>query len=239
MAEDPFLTADIAHNLGAFDLRVSFSLNAPWTVLFGPSGAGKSTILRVLSGLLHPASGTVTLQDCTLLNTGQKLSVPAGKRGIGFVTQQPALFLHKTVRGNIAFGLHSLDRSRREHRIQEMLKLFRIEDLPDRMPRELSGGQLQRVALARSLAPGPKLLLLDEPFSGLDAELKESILAELTAWLAARGVPALYVSHDLAEAYRTGAEVIVIENGRIETQGPVHQVLAPRRDHLLRQLGAL
>jgi ABC-type sulfate/molybdate transport systems ATPase subunit len=102
---------------------------------------------------------------------------------------------------------------------------------------QLSGGEYQRVALARALAPEPRFLLLDEPFSGLDADMKESILNELTTWLAARSVPALYVSHDLAEAYQTGGHAIVIEQGRTETQGPVDQVLAPRRERLLRQLG--
>jgi molybdate transport system ATP-binding protein len=235
--ENAFLTADIAHRIGLLDLRVRFSLTSPWTVLFGPSGAGKSTILRILAGLTQPQGGSITLQRRTLLDVENHVSIPVGQRRIGFLTQQPALFPHMTVRRNIAFGLQSLVKEKRHQRITEMLRLFRVEDLAARLPAELSGGEYQRVALARALAPEPKFLLLDEPFSGLDSDLKESILNELTTWLAARRVPALYVTHDLAEAYQTGGDVIVIENGRVETQGPVQQVLAPRREQLLRQLG--
>jgi molybdate transport system ATP-binding protein len=239
VTETAFLSVDIEHHIGTFDLHASFRLDQPWTVLFGPSGAGKSTILRVLAGLMCPTSGVVTLKGQVLLQTNTGIHLPAGKRGIGFVTQQPALFPHMSVGRNVAFGLHALDHSEREQRVAEMLKLFRMEALAKRMPAELSGGERQRVALARALAPGPDLLLLDEPFSGLDAALKESILTDLTSWLCARNVPALYVSHDVAEAYQTAAEVIVVENGRTETQGPVQEVLASRRQHLLTQLGAL
>jgi ABC-type sulfate/molybdate transport systems ATPase subunit len=234
-----FLTAEIEHHIGAFDLRISFRLASPWTVLFGPSGAGKSTILRILAGLIQPQNGRITMQEHVLLDTKQDVSIRAGKRRIGYVTQQPALFPHMTVWCNVAFGLHGFSLEEREQRIREMLRLFRVDMLAERLPLELSGGEYQRVALARALAPEPKLLMLDESFSGLDAELKESILNELTAWLAARGVPALYVSHDVAEAYQTAADVIVVENGRLETQGPVEQVLATRRERLLRQLGVV
>jgi len=238
MVEAAFLTAAIEHGVGTLNLSAHFQLDKPWTVLFGPSGAGKSTILRILAGLTVPSKGSVTLNHRVLLQTNAGICISPGKRGIGFVTQQPALFPHMSVRRNIAFGLQDLDRTGRGQRVDEMLKLFRIEELSERMPVRLSGGERQRVALARALAPEPSLLLLDEPFSGLDAVLKESILAELTAWLKIRSLPALYVSHDIAEAYQTGAEVIVVENGRTEAQGPVQEILASRREHLLRQLGA-
>jgi ABC-type sulfate/molybdate transport systems ATPase subunit len=237
--ETAFLTAEIEHHIGTLELRVHFRLTSPWTVLFGPSGAGKSTILRMIAGLAQPETAKVVMQNQTLVDTRRGTSVPAGRRRIGFVTQQPTLFPHMTVRRNVAFGLHDLTRNARNQRIHEMLGLFRVEELAERLPGALSGGEYQRVALARALAPGPKLLLLDEPFSGLDAELKESILRELTAWLMAHKVPALYVSHDLAEAYQTSADVVIIEDGKVEVQGPVHEVLAPRRERLLRQLGVV
>lgn len=239
MAETAFLTAEIEHRIGALALQIGFSLTSPWTVLFGPSGAGKSTILRVLAGLIQPQNGRITLLNRTLLDVKQGVSISAGKRRIGFVTQQPALFPHMTAARNVAFGLHGLAPDERQQRVADMLRLFRVEGLSERLPRELSGGEYQRVALARALAPEPQFLMLDEPFSGLDALLKESILSELTAWLATRGVPALYVSHDLAEAYQTAADVILIENGRLAMHGPVQQVLAPRREQLLRQLGVV
>jgi molybdate transport system ATP-binding protein len=234
-----FLTADLEHCIGTFHLRIRFSLTSPWTVLFGPSGTGKSTILRILAGLIQPQNGKITMQNRVLLDMRQGIFIQAGRRRIGYVTQQPALFPHMTVRRNVAFGLHTLAPEERDQRVKEMLRLFRVEELSERLPKELSGGEYQRVALARALAPEPKLLMLDEPFSGLDTDLKASILSELTIWLAARGVPAFYVSHDLAEAYQTAADVIVIENGRLEVQGPVEQVLAPRRERLLRQLGVV
>jgi ABC-type sulfate/molybdate transport systems ATPase subunit len=151
--------------------------------------------------------------------------------------QEPPLFPHMNVAQNVAFGLHGVGRDLREHRTQEALHLCHAAALATRMPRDLSGGERQRVALARALAPRPQLLLLDEPFSALDASLKEQVLRNLTAWLAEHKIPALYVSHTLAEAYQTGAEVMLMEAGQLQAQGPVEKVLAPHRARLLRQLG--
>ena len=237
MPDEPFLTAGLEHHIGSFDLHIRFALTRPWTVLFGPSGAGKSTILRILAGLVDPDRGTISLHNRILVDTGQGLSIPPGQRQIGYMAQQPALFPHMTVQQNVAFGLSGQPKDEAARRVNETLELFRGASLSNRLPHELSGGEYQRVALARALAPEPALLLLDEPFSGLDGDLKASILNELTAWLAARRVPALYVSHDVAEAYQTGAEVLVIDKGRLEVQGPVEEVLAARRERLLQQLG--
>lgn len=228
------LSVEITHKIGALQLRARFEMRAPWTVLFGPSGAGKSTLLRILSGLIVPGSGVIRLGGQILRDA--KINVPAGKRNIGFVMQEPALFPHMNVARNVAFGLHGMPRGRQSQRTEEMLLLCHADVLAGRMPPDLSGGERQRVALARALAPMPQLLLLDEPFSALDASLKESILSDLTAWLAEHRIPALYVSHDLAEAYQTGAEVILLNAGQVEAQGPVEEVLAPHRARLLRQL---
>jgi molybdate transport system ATP-binding protein len=225
-----YLQIEIEHTLADLALRVSCTLSAPWTVLFGPSGAGKTSVLRVLGGLIRPDRGRVVLHGRTLADTGDGTWVPPARRGIGFVTQRPTLFPNMNVTANVAFA-----HSGRE-RVGQMLDLFEAGHLAGRMPRELSGGEKQRVALARALAPEPKLLLLDEPFSTLDAELKGGILERLTAWLSARGIPALYVSHDVAEVFQTGADVMVMDRGQIQAHGPAEVVLAKRREQLLRQL---
>jgi molybdate transport system ATP-binding protein len=232
-----YLQADIEHRLGDLSLRISCALWAPWTVLFGPSGAGKTSMLRVLGGLTRPDRGRVALNGRILVETSNGVWVPPAKRGIGFVTQQPALFPHMDVTGNVAFGLSGLSRRASAERVGQMLQLFHADHLAKRRPADLSGGEKQRVALARALAPEPRLLLLDEPFTGLDADLKASILAQLSAWLAERKIPALYVSHDVAEAFQSAEEVIVLESGQIQASGPPQVVLAARREQLLRQLG--
>jgi molybdate transport system ATP-binding protein len=233
-----YLQAEVEHTLGDLSLRVSCELSAPWTVLFGPSGAGKTSLLRVLGGLTRPERGRVVFNGRMLLETANGVWVPPAERGIGFVTQHPALFAHMDVTANVAFGLSGVNRHSSRERVEQMLQLFHAGHLAKRRPADLSGGEKQRVALARALAPQPRLLLLDEPFTGLDADLKASILEQLTAWLAARKVPALYVSHDVAEAFQISADVMVMEGGAIQAHGPAQVVLAARRDQLLRQLGA-
>jgi molybdate transport system ATP-binding protein len=227
-----FLQVDLEHAIGDLPLRVTCALSAPWTVLFGPSGAGKTSVLRMLGGLIRPDRGRVVLHGRTLVETERGTWVPPARRGIGFVSQRPTLFPNMDVTANVAFGLSGNGKER----VGPMLELFEAGHLAGRRPRELSGGEKQRVALARALAPEPKLLLLDEPFAGLDAGLKGRILKRLTAWLGARGVPAVYVSHDIAEVFQAGADVLVMDRGRIQAQGPAQVVLAGQREQLLRQL---
>ena len=232
-----YLQVDVEHRLGDLSLSVSCVLSAPWTVLFGPSGAGKTSLLRVIGGLTQPDRGRVILHGRTLVETESKTWVPPGRRAIGFVSQRPTLFPHMNVTSNVSFGLSGLDGPSRKERVGQMLDLFQAGQLARRMPGDLSGGEKQRVALARALAPGPRLLLLDEPFTGMDADLKVSILEQMRTWLRERDVPALYVSHDVAEAFQTAADVVVLDHGRVQAQGPAAVVLASRREQLLRQLG--
>ena len=232
------LVADIAirHRQGRFILDASFSLTGAWTVIFGPSGAGKTTLLRILAGLTQPTSGRIQLGDRTLLDTAASVSVPAGKRSIGFVTQQPALFPHLTARQNVAFGIRHLDRGQCEAHVSEMLRFFGAESLADQPAPQLSGGERKRIALARALAPAPDLLLLDEPLAGLDDASARDILARLLSLQVSGQVRVVYVSHDLAEIWRLPAEVVCLETGRVTAVGPLQQVLAPHRDQLLQQL---
>ncbi len=234
MAEDTMLRADVRFNRGPFVLEARFALRSSWTVLFGASGAGKTTLLRILSGLIAPDRGRIFLGQRVLVDTDSRLTVAPGLRRIGFVTQQATLFPHLTARANVAFGLHAVPGDRREARVSEMLRLFEAESLADRKPERLSGGEKQRVAMARALAPDPELLLLDEPFAALDATAKSAIAENLRT----SGVPVLYVSHDLADAWQMNADAIVLEAGRIAAQGPARTVLAPYRERVLEQLGA-
>jgi ABC-type sulfate/molybdate transport systems ATPase subunit len=230
----PVLDARLRHHLGRFSLEAAFTLHSPWTVIFGPSGAGKSTLLRILAGLVTPDAGRITLGGRLLFDSDTGISIPAGRRSVGFVTQQATLFPHLTAHDNIAFGIRHLPREERARRIGEMLRLFGAEALADRKPAQLSGGERQRIALARSLASRPKLLLLDEPLAALDDTSAKEILNRLLTL----DLQVVYVSHDLAEIWRIPAEVVLLENGRVTVTGPLQQVLAPRREQLLRHLGS-
>lgn len=223
----------IRHRQGHFGIEVSFPLDLRWTVLFGPSGSGKSSILRVLAGLTRPDHGRVVMEGQTLLDTERNIFVPPGRRHIGFVTQQPALFPHLSVHENVAFGIRHLRRDERARRVGEMLHLFGAEHLEQRKPRGLSGGERQRVALARTLAPAPRLLLLDEPLAALDDAAAHDILSRLRTL----DVRVLYVSHDLAEIWKSPASVVLLRGGRVTQTGPLQQVLADSRNRLLQQLG--
>ncbi len=173
----------------------SFSMEKGEIVgILGQSGSGKSTLLRLISGLEMPMKGTIKI-DGTIV-VGKNIFIPPEERGVGMVFQDYALFPHMTVRDNILFGLSRMPRKNRKQRVEEMLELVQMEKFGDRYPHELSGGQQQRVALARALAPKPNVLLMDEPFSNLDADLKESIREELGVILKKANMSCIMVTHD-------------------------------------------
>jgi len=232
-----YLQLTIDHTAGPFSLRVACSFSAPWTLVFGPSGSGKTSLLRVIAGFLRPNAGRVLLNGKALFETETRVWVPPGQRSVGFVTQRPTLFPHMNVIDNVSFGFAAISGAEKKARAAQLLSLVEAEELGKRMPLALSGGERQRVAVARALAPEPQLLLLDEPFSGMDADLKARLIGRLTSWLGERDIPALYVSHDVAEAFQVASEVVTMEGGRIMAQGVASEVLAVRRDQLLRQLG--
>ncbi|MFG0214972.1 ABC transporter ATP-binding protein [Brevibacillus porteri] len=166
--------------------------------LLGNSGCGKSTLLRLIAGLESPKSGRIQIDGKVLVDQGQ--FVEPEQRGIGMIFQDYALFPHLTVEQNILFGLHRLSKAERLVRLNEMLALVQLEGYGKRYPHELSGGQQQRVAFARALAPRPAILLMDEPFSNLDAELKTKIRDDLKRMLRAAKMTSILVTHDKADA---------------------------------------
>jgi len=208
---------------GDFSLRAEDAFDgAPISVLFGPSGCGKSTLLRTLAGLDRPQEGRIELRGETLVDAQAGLFVPARRRPIGLVFQENALFPKMNVQDNVAFGCAPKERSAR---VAEMLRLLGIEELSDRRPGELSGGQLRRVAIARSLAARPKLLLLDEPFAGLDRPTRRALSASLRDALAALDMPAILVTHEREVALRMGDRLCVLVDGELRQAGRMSEVL--------------
>lgn len=194
--------------------EVSFKLEQrEIACLVGPSGCGKTTVLRSIAGFQELSSGKISLQDQLLSSRDYRLAPE--KRAIGMVFQDYALFPHLNVCDNISFGLQNITRMEKHRICDELLKLTKLEDLAERFPHELSGGQQQRVALARALAPKPQLLLLDEPFSSLDTELRRSLAIEVRDILKASGICALMVTHDQQEAFAIADKVGVMYAGHI------------------------
>jgi iron(III) transport system ATP-binding protein len=183
--------------------------------LLGPSGCGKTTTLRLIAGFEVPDAGEIALGGRLVARTGDG-GVPPEERSVGVVFQDYALFPHLNVEANVAFGVSRLPRAERRARVARMLELVGLEALASRYPHELSGGQQQRVATARALAPAPTLLLLDEPFSNLDADLRAQMRDEVQRLLRATGTTAIFVTHDQEEAFTIADEVGVLNQGRLE-----------------------
>jgi molybdate transport system ATP-binding protein len=221
---------------GSFRLEMQCSFRAAWTVIFGPSGAGKSTLLRLIAGLDRPDSGRIAIRGTYVTDTEIGLHLRPGRRSAGLVAQQSALFPHLTVAANVAYGLASLNQAAQQQRVEAMLELVGAANLAGRSPRTLSGGESQRVSLARALAPMPGLLLLDEPLSALDADARDQVLTSVQAWLNEREIQAILVTHDAADALATEAEVALMQEGKLAALGPATEVLATERSRLLTRL---
>jgi len=221
-----------------FVLDVSLEIPQGVTILFGPSGAGKSTLLDCLAGLVRPEAGRISIGGDVLFDSAARTNLPPQKRRIAYVFQSLALFPHMSVEDNVSYGLTHLQQQERCARALEVLAAFRVENLKTRKPGEISGGEKQRVALARSLVTLPRLLLLDEPLTGLDAELKAAIVDDLRAWNAAQRIPILYVTHSRDEVDALGERVIAMDHGRVVSAGTPREVLdAPRRKRLAQAAG--
>ncbi|HEX8906225.1 MAG TPA: sulfate ABC transporter ATP-binding protein, partial [Longimicrobiaceae bacterium] len=228
---------DVTRRFGAFTAvdDVSFEVaTGELVALLGPSGGGKSTLLRIVAGLETADRGSVWLD-------GEPVDhVPPQRRRVGFVFQHYALFRHMSVEENIGYGLkvQRVPRAERRARVAELVEIMGLHGLERRMPSQLSGGQRQRVALARSLAPRPRLLLLDEPFAAVDARVRE----ELRAWLRRLhdevGVTSIFVTHDQEEAFSLADRVLIVHRGRLEQAGSPQEILdEPASEFVARFIG--
>jgi molybdate transport system ATP-binding protein len=220
-------------NSTPFGLDVSAEFPPGVTVLFGPSGAGKSTVLDCIAGLQRPDTGLIRLGETILFDGEKGRSLRPAERKIAYVFQTLALFPHLTVDENVAYGLHALPRTEQASRIESVLKAFRVEGLRGRKPGQISGGEKQRVALARSLVTQPRALLLDEPLTGLDAGLKSAIMEDLRMWNEANGIPIVYVTHTHEEVLALGERVVGLEAGCVVQTGTPREILGAPRTRLL------
>ena len=227
------LSVDVQMSLERFSLRARLGVPPGLTAIFGPSGAGKSLTLQLIAGLIPVQRGRITLDERALVDTERGVSLPAGARRVGYVPQSYALFPHLTVAGNVGYALPGLRspwdheaRAHRAKRVAELLSLVRLEGFEERWPRQLSGGQAQRVALARALAASPRALLLDEPLAALDGPTRVAVRDDLRAVVLASGIPALVVTHDLAEARALSDRLALLIDGRVVAEGSTADVLA-------------
>src|SRR5262249_17446091 len=202
-----------------FELQVAFTAKPGVTIVVGHSGAGKTTLLRAIAGLCNPDKGRIVMAGQVLFDSEKKIKIEPARRKVAFVFQDLALFPHLTVQDNVSYGLRKMASAERENRVAEIMNSFQIAKLCNRMPWEISGGEQQRVALARSLVTEPSALLLDEPLSSLDAHTKAGIIDDLRAWNDAHRIPILYVTHNHEEVFALGKHVISLERGAILAQG--------------------
>ena len=204
-----------------FELDISWHSQGGITVLFGPSGAGKTLTLQCLAGLINPDEGMIRVKEVVYYDSGGKISLPPQKRKVGYVFQDYALFPHKTVYANVAYGA----KNKTNGKIEGLLDSFGLAEHHDKYPSEISGGQKQRTALARAIASDPELLLLDEPLSALDETLRERFQMDILALHAEGGIPIVYVTHSLNEVFTMADVIVVIDEGRVVEVGEKESVL--------------
>lgn len=220
----------------SFSMKCSFDAGSGFAVLFGCSGSGKTTALRCIAGLETPDSGTIRINDTFYFDGRKRINLPPQKRKIGYMFQENALFPHMNVRQNIEFGLKGLSSVEKTERVKEMLGLVGIEELEFAYPDELSGGQKQKVALARALAPDPEILLLDEPFSSLDTVVRIKLRKELRMIQKGLGIPVIFITHDPVEAFTMADRMIVFDGGRVQQMGSPEDIFYHPKSRYLAEL---
>ncbi|MGC2108091.1 MAG: molybdenum ABC transporter ATP-binding protein [Candidatus Korobacteraceae bacterium] len=219
-----------------FTLDVDVTAAPGFTILFGASGAGKTTLLDCIAGLQTPETGRIAAATSVLFDSEGGVNLPTSRRSVGYLLQTLALFPHMTVQQNVQYGLAELAESERESCCRNILESFRISSAAQRRPGEISGGERQRVALARTLVRNPRVLLLDEPLTALDMVTKSQIVDDLRAWNEAHRIPILYVTHHREEVFALGDSVMVLEAGRVVARGSPHEVLLRPQSETVAQL---
>jgi len=219
-----------------FSLDVDFEAPPGFTILFGASGAGKTTLLDCVAGLITPDVARIVVSERVLFDSSSRVNIRVPQRRLGYVFQTLALFPHMTVEQNVCYGLKHLPASERKQRSAAALQAFRIAHLAGRNIRDISGGESQRTALARTLVTDPDVLLLDEPLAALDASTKSHIIDDLREWNRTHRIPILYVTHSREEVFALGELVILLDAGRIVAQGTPHEVMMAPTQETVAQL---
>ena len=240
------LSVTARRRFGNFTLDAAWSTDQPVVALVGPSGSGKTLTLQCIAGLITPELGRVVVDGRTLFDSGESINLRPQQRRIGYVFQGYALFPHMTVEQNVSYGLraahfrrHQASHAEGRDRTTDIIRRLGLSALTSRYPHELSGGQQQRVALARALATDPDVLLLDEPFSALDAPLRRDLSSELSQTLRECGKPTVLVTHDLAEAYQIADMVVLYEHGSANAAVSKNDLLwHPSSERVARLIGA-
>ncbi len=230
------LRIDVERRVGALALQVRFETDAPVTALFGRSGAGKTTLVNLIAGLLSPDRGRIEIAGQVLFDSERGVDVPAEQRRIGYVFQEGRLFPHLTVKRNLLYGHALAPEPERRIDLPRIVRLLGLEDMLERRPADLSGGEKQRVAIGRALLACPRVLLLDEPLASLDAHRKNEILQYIELMRDEVQTPMIYVSHAVEEVVRLADQVVLLAAGKVVAAGDVEDVMGR---HDLRPAGGV